>query len=99
MPSIVAFEREVRQSFLAEQKSDVAYAQHLHGGSPLHVLDTWGILDAYYHEDDAKDQGLVPVFEGPGDLFHLDVGLLDQGYGNVFFRDPEDNVIEIYAEY
>jgi len=30
---------------LAEQKTDVAYAQHLHGGSPLHVLDGWGLLD------------------------------------------------------
>ena len=27
-------------------------------------LDAWGILDAYYREDDEKDQGLVPVARG-----------------------------------
>jgi 5-methylthioadenosine/S-adenosylhomocysteine deaminase len=30
---------------LAEQRGDVGYAERFHGGSPLVVLDRWGVLD------------------------------------------------------
>jgi len=30
---------------LAEQQEDVSYAERLHGKTPLHVLDAWGVLD------------------------------------------------------
>src|SRR5690606_8753498 len=30
---------------LAEQHSDVGYSQRIHEGTPLEVLDSWGVLD------------------------------------------------------
>jgi len=46
-------------------------------------------VDACYEELKAKG---VPILRGPTDL-------PDWRHRTLFFRDPEDNVIEIYAEY
>ncbi len=59
-------------------------------------LDAWGILDAYYREDDEKDQGLVPVFTGAPDVGLINdfgwrlQGFIEDGLGRLRVQTDEE---------
>ncbi|MDO9061811.1 MAG: hypothetical protein Q7U92_22690, partial [Bradyrhizobium sp.] len=59
------------------------------GGGPARLSRAAAAVDACHAELVARG---VPILRGPTDL-------PDWRHRTLFFRDPEDNIIEIYAEY